>query len=92
MSLLCDCQLQGENEFLHAFLASCPSADKVDRNMYFTINMAFAYHLQMNFPEAVLPEDFTSKLTDSEPRFSVTLQDFTNPASNIECLAKRPKL
>ena len=40
-SLLCDCQIQGGNEFLH----ECTSADKVDRNMYFTINMAFAYQL-----------------------------------------------
>ena len=41
-SLLSDCQLQEGTEFLHESLASCSSADKVDRNMYFTINMAFA--------------------------------------------------
>ena len=46
----------------------------------------------MNFPEAVLPEDFTSPLADSQPSFSVTLKDFTDPASNLENLAKRPKL
>ena len=38
--LLCDCQLQGGNQFLHESLASCPLTDKADRNMYFTINMA----------------------------------------------------
>ena len=68
-SLLCYCQLQGVNEFLHRSLASCISADKVERNMYFTINMAFAYQLQMNFPEAVPPGDFNSKLTHSKPSF-----------------------
>ena len=46
----------------------------------------------MNFSEVVPPEDFTSKLTESEPSFSVTLQDFTEPASNLESLAKRSKL
>ena len=48
-SLLCNCQLQGGNKFLHELLTSCPSTDKVDRNMYFAINMAFAYQLQTNF-------------------------------------------
>ena len=40
-SLSCDCQLQGGNEFLHESLASCPTAGKVDRKVYFTINIAF---------------------------------------------------
>ena len=29
-SLLCSCQLQGENKFSHESLASCPPTDKVD--------------------------------------------------------------
>ena len=41
----------------------------------------------------VLPlEDFTSKLIDTEPSFLVSLQDFTDPDSNLERLAKRPQL
>ena len=91
-SLLCNCQLQGGNEFLHESLASCPSADKVDKNLNFTGNIAFAQQLQMSFPEAVLPGDFTSKLIDTEPSFSGLFQEFTDPESNLESLAKRPKL
>ena len=30
--------------------------------MYFTINMAFVHQMQMNFPEAVSPEDFFFKI------------------------------
>ena len=36
-SLPCDCQQQGGNVHLHTSLASCPSADKVDRSMLFRI-------------------------------------------------------
>ena len=62
---LCNCQLQGGNEVLHESLVPCPSADMkaIDINMYFTINLAFAYQLQLNFPEAITPEDFISQLT-----------------------------
>ena len=91
-SLLFKYQLQRGNKSLHESLASCPSADNVDRNMYFTINMAPEYHLQMNFPEAVPVEEFTSKFTDSEPNFSVTLQDLPDPASNLQSVPKRTKL
>ena len=41
-SLLCDCQIEEGNKFLHEPLASWSSADKVKRNMYFVINMALA--------------------------------------------------
>ena len=41
--------------------------------MHFISIMTFAQQLQMNFPEAVSPEDFTSKLTVTEPSFSVLL-------------------
>ena len=68
-SFLCDCQLQGENEFLHEFSASCPSADKVDGSLYFTIKMAFDHQLQINFPKAAPPKNITSNLTDTEPSF-----------------------
>ena len=37
--------------------------------MYFTMNMVFFHQLQMNFPEAVPPEDFTSKLNGTELGF-----------------------
>ena len=47
--LICDSH-QGGNEFLHDSLASCPSADRVDRNVYLTINMAFAHQQQLKFP------------------------------------------
>ena len=77
--LLCDCQLQGGNEFLHESLASCPCSDKVDRNIYFTINMALAYQLQMNYPEEIPPEDCTGKLMNNEPSCLITLKDFLMP-------------
>ena len=83
-SLLCKCQLQGEQEFLHETLASCCSACKVDQKMYVTINFGFAYQLQMNFPEAVPSQDFTSKSIDSEPSFQMTLQTFIDTTSNLE--------
>ena len=35
--------------------------------------MAFSYQPHIYFPRAVSPEDFTSKLTDSEPNILVTL-------------------
>ena len=38
-------------------------------------------NLQMNFAEAIPHEDFNLQLTDSEPSFSVTLQDVPFPAS-----------
>ena len=38
-SLLCDCQLQRGNEFLNESLASCPSRDKMAKNLYFASNM-----------------------------------------------------
>ena len=60
--------------------------------MYLTINMAPAYQLQMNFPEAIPPEQFTRQLTNSEPSFPITLKDFTDPTSNLESLAAKPKL
>ena len=37
--------------------------------MYFTIDITFDHTLQMNFPELVQTEDFTSKLTDTKPLF-----------------------
>ena len=37
--------------------------------MYFTINMAFAYQLQLNFPEAIPPEDFNRQLMSYELSF-----------------------
>ena len=54
--------------------------------------MAFACQLQMTVPEAVPPEDFTLQFTGSKPKFLVTLQDFTDPTSNLEILSKKPKL
>ena len=39
-SLLFNCQLQEGNEYLHESLVSSSSTDKVDSNMYITINMA----------------------------------------------------
>ena len=87
MSLLCCCQLQGGKEVLQESLGSCLSKDKVDRNMYFIINITFPHQLQIYFPVAAPPEDFTLKLTDTEQWFSVSLQDFTNLAN----LFKRPQ-
>ena len=42
----------------------------------------------MNFLVAVPAEDFISKLTETEPEFSLSLQDFTDPEHNLESLAK----
>ena len=63
-SIQCNCQLQGENEFLHESLASCLQEDKVDKNIYFAINMAFAHQLQKTLHEAIQPKEFISKSTD----------------------------
>ena len=41
--------------------------------------MAFAYQLQIHFPEAIPPEEFTGQLTLSEPSLPVTLQDLMIP-------------
>ena len=75
-SLLYDSQLQGGNEFLCESLASCPSLDKVDRTMYFTINMAFPHQLLTTFPEAIHSNHITSELTDMKPSLPIYSQDF----------------
>ena len=67
------------------------SSVKVDKNMYSITNIAFAYQILMNISDAVPPEDFILQFTDSEPSFPVTLQDFTDPTSDLESLAKDPK-
>ena len=66
-----------------------PLAYKEDQNMYFTINMATANQLQMNFPEVVPPGDPTWELMDTEFSFPISLQDFTDPESNLKSLPKR---
>ena len=53
-------------------LASCLS-DKIKRNMPSTINMAFAYQLQMNFLEAIHCEECTGQLTYHEPSVPIVL-------------------
>ena len=88
MSLLCDCQLQEGNGFLNESLALYSFVDKLDRNMYFTVNTPFAYLMQMTFPEAVLPEDFISQLTNYKFSFPVTLQDFVDHNNSLYSLAK----
>ena len=75
-SLLCDCQLQGGNEVLHE--ASCPS-DKVDRNEYYTINMALSYQFKINFLKQYLLKIFTGQTTNYEPSFPITLKHFLTP-------------
>ena len=59
-------------------LASCPSADNVDRNLYFIINMVFVHQLQETFPKATQLQEFTSKLTDIEHIFPVCFIDLTD--------------
>ena len=41
-----------------------------------------------NFPKAVPPEHFTSKL-DTKPNVSISLKDFTDQDSSLDHLAKR---
>ena len=60
--------------------------------MYFTINIAFTYKLQINFSDAIPPKDFTRKLINYEPSSSITFKDFSDPTSNLESLAAKPKL
>ena len=45
--------------------------------MYFTINMPLAHQLQTSFHKAILPEDFTSELTDIESSHPMYLKDFS---------------
>ena len=48
--------------------------------------MDFAYQLQINFPEAITPEDFTGQLPNHEPSFPKTLNSFTDSTSNLDSL------
>ena len=79
-----------ENEFLHESLASCSSADMVDRTTYFTVDMYFAHYFLINFPKIIHPDDITSELTFLEPIFPLYIQDFTYSNSKIEKPAERP--
>ena len=42
-------------------LASSNCSDKIKRNMYFTINMAFAHQLLTTFSEVIHPDDIDSE-------------------------------
>ena len=52
--LLCNCQLQGGNEFLHETLAFCHSTDKVDRNMFFYNQYGFCLSTAHEFSWRVM--------------------------------------
>ena len=78
---------------MHDSLFSCPTTDYVDSNMYFTINMGFAYQQQMNVPEVIPPADFNGQLTSYEPGFPIKLKKFfSDPRSKLESLTAKPKL
>ena len=64
-SLLYDCQLQGENVFLHESLATCPSQDKVNRKLY----SQPIWHLFIKYKRPFLRSYI---LTDLESRFLYT--------------------
>ena len=51
------------NEFQHELLVSCPSEDKVDKNM------AFVCQLQISFPEAIPPDSCAVILMNNNPSF-----------------------
>ena len=60
--------------------------------MYCAISMAFTYQLQIHFLEVIPPTDFSRQLTNYEPSFLITINDFSAPTSILESLATKPKL
>ena len=48
-NILCNCDIEAENNFLLESLAACDEHSKPDLEMYFTVNLAFIDHLaQLN--------------------------------------------
>ena len=46
MSILCNCNIEAENNFLLESLATCKEHEKPDLEMYFTVNLAFVDYLE----------------------------------------------
>ena len=44
-SILCNCDIEAESNFLLKLLAACRENEKPDLEMYFTVNLAFIYYL-----------------------------------------------
>ena len=45
-NILCNCDIEGESNFLLKSLATCREHDKPDLEMYFTVNLAFVDYLE----------------------------------------------
>ena len=46
-SILCDCDIEAESNFLLESLATCEEGNKPDLEMYFTVNLAFVHYLDL---------------------------------------------
>ena len=46
-SILCDCYIEAESNFLSESLATCEEGNKPDLEMYFTVNLAFVNYLDL---------------------------------------------
>ena len=45
-NILCNCDIEAENNFLLEFLVACNEHEKPDLEMYFTVNLAFMDYLE----------------------------------------------
>ena len=45
-NILCNCDIEAENSFLLESLAACGEHEKLDLEMYFTVNLAFIDYLE----------------------------------------------
>ena len=96
-SILCNCNIEAESNFLLELLAACDSSDtKTDIVMYFTVNLAFVNHFDkmiesLGIPilrnwttqEQILPLSVESfEINGSLLNTPKTLKDFVNQFKN----------
>ena len=90
-SVLCNCGIEVENNFLLESLAACHDAD-TNFSMYFTVNTAFVNYIdQFTLTETLMFPILTNKTTSeyilpiflNNPRFDETLSSAPQHARNI---------
>ena len=67
-TVLCNCGIEAENNFLLESIAACPGKQSA-LTMYYTVNMAFMYYFDRKFRHSNLP-----KLDKQEQVFPISLQ------------------
>ena len=84
-SILCNCRIEAENDYLLEYLAACHDSNS-KLVMYFTVNNAFTNYLnEFNLTEGVEIPIFTNKST-----LEITLQVFLNRTKFDESLLSAP--